>query len=111
MRYQTRPGEYRHPIVFQKKITVSDGMGAGGNFSWEDSISSMAAIWPLKAKDVLDAMKEDHIVTHRIRTRYSALISPHMRIKKINRIFEIVSMRNIDEANLEIEFLAKEIVV
>lgn len=114
MGYRTRIGEYKHKIVFQEKQIISDGMGSGGNVVWNDtSIIEFAAIWPLKAKEIMEGMTEKHEVSHRIRVRYQSGIKPAMRIKRIldDRIFDIGALINLDEANMEYEIFAKEVTV
>lgn len=112
MGYRTRIAEYKHKVVFQEKQVVSDGMGPGGNIVWKDTaIETYAAIWPLKSSERIESMKEEHEITHKIRVRYDSGVKPTMRIKRLldNRLYDIGSMINLDEANLELEFLAKEI--
>ena len=104
----TRIGEFRHKIIFQTGTLTSDGMG-GGTTTWTDTVTMWAAIWPLSAREALENLKTEHRVSHRIRCYYSDDITPKQRIKYGTRYFEIVSLINPDESNIELEILAEEI--
>jgi SPP1 family predicted phage head-tail adaptor len=105
-----RAGNLRHTISIQESTEVSDGMG-GFTLAWTD-ISSMtaipAAIWPLTAKESLDAMKLELQVTHKIRIRYRSGITAKNRIKFGTRYFNIVSLINFEERNKQLDMLALE---
>jgi len=47
-------------------------------------------------------------VTGKISIRYLAGITPKMRVKHGNRIFDIVSMINPEERNRELQLMVKE---
>lgn len=114
MRYSTRPSAFKHMITFLTPTEVSDGMGSGGDITWADSdIRGMAAIRPLKGVERIEALKHEHVVTHRIIVRYVSGLSNKMRVRvdmDSSRVFEIVGgFINREEENLEIEFFAEEL--
>ena len=105
----TRVGEMDKQVIFQTGTLSSDGLGAGGSMSWADTLTCWVAIWPLRANEALDNLKTEHRVTHKIRCLYDSNINVKQRIKYGSRYFEIVSLINPDEANVELEILAEEV--
>ena len=105
-----RAGSLRHTISIQEETSTPDSQG-GFTLEWND-ISSMdavpAAIWPLSAKESLDAMKLELQITHKIRIRYRSGITTKDRIKFGTRIFNIVSLINLEERNEQLDMLALE---
>jgi len=105
-----RAGNLRHRIAIQTETSTPDGLG-GFTLSWSDipGMSAVpAAIWPLSAKESLDAMKLELTVTHKIRIRYRSGITAKNRIKFGTRIFNIISLINSDERNKMLDLLAIE---
>ena len=105
----TRIGDMDKVIVFQTGTKSADTMGAAGTTSYSDTLTCWAAIWPLSANESLENLKTEHKVTHRIRCWYSSSIDEAQRIKYGSRYFEIVSLINPDEQNVELEIIATEI--
>lgn len=109
-----RAGELRHQVRFQKKTIASDGLGSGGTETYADKYRDQAAIWPLKANQMLESMKLTNVITHKIRIRYRSGITNDMRIKHDSKCcghqqtFDIVSIINSDERNIMLEILATE---
>lgn len=102
-----RSGTLRHRIIIQGSTEVEDGMG-GFATVWADKLEMWVAIWPLTAKERLDAMKLELQLTHKIRGRYRSEIMAKDRIKFGTRIFNIVSLINKDERNVQLDMLALE---
>jgi len=109
-----RSGDLKHAIVIQEQTSVSDGMG-GELITWSDLLPWRAAIWPLSAKEQLDALKLELVVNNRIRMRHPRInITADMRIKwhdhltGTDKYFNMVSIINPDKRNQMLEFLATE---
>lgn len=109
-----RSGDLKHKIIIQEKTKTDDGM-LGFTETWSDLFPTRAAIWPLSAREQLDALKLELNVNHRIRIRHPRIsITADMRIKWHDHItgtdkyFNIVSIINPDERNMMLEFLAIE---
>ena len=102
-----KSGELRHEIEIQEKTLTSDGMG-GSTETWTKKLTTRAAIWPIKGKEALEAMKLDTKITHRVRMRYRSGITSLMRISYDSRLFEIKSIINPDERNISLELLCEE---
>ena len=112
---EMRSGALKHKIIVQEQSSVSDGMG-GETLTWSDLLPTRAAIWPLSAREQMDALKLELSVNHRIRIRHPRTISitADMRIKwhdhvtGTDKYFNIVSIINPDKKNIAMEFLATE---
>lgn len=110
--FKTRKSAFLTPIIFLEKHIVSDGMGPGGEITWIDSgIHELAALWPLKSKEIMEGMKLEHQITHRITIHYRIGVKATMRIQKVEdgKIFDVISVIDMYEANEEIQLLAREV--
>jgi SPP1 family predicted phage head-tail adaptor len=105
----TRIGDMDKSITFQTATETSDGMGAGGTLSWANTLTTWAAIRPLRGRELLSEGKLEHTVTHRVFCWYSALINAKQRISYDSRAFQIISIINPNEENVEMEILVEEI--
>lgn len=105
-----RAGNLRHRVDIQVQTETPDGLG-GSTLSW-DSVSGMgsvpAAIWPTSAKERLDGMKLEQVITHKIRIRYQSGITSKNRILFGARVFNIVSILNFEERNKVLDMLCTE---
>jgi len=103
-----RSGLLRHKITIQESTEVADGLG-GFSVVWTDLFDARAAIWPLSAKESLDAMKLESVITSKIRIRYRDGITSKNRIKFGSRIFNIKGKPiNPDERNKMLDILVLE---
>lgn len=100
-------GELRQRVVFQSAIKTDDGYG-GKQIVWQDAFSAWALIEPLSAHEKFSAMSVQSGVTHRVYIRYRTDVSPEMRIKDGDRIFEIEGILDIGEQKRFLELLCSE---
>ncbi len=109
-RYRINPGEFRHPIIFQRVTDSQDEYGAPIN-EWQNIINARAAIYPINGKDFFMAEQTNNELTHKIHIRFMPGITPDMRIKFGERYFEISSPPiNFQEKNTMLQLLCKELV-
>jgi SPP1 family predicted phage head-tail adaptor len=102
-------GKFRHQIAIQVNTPTQDSAG-----SWIDSWADEGAVvWgsiePLSGRELLLAQQVKSDVSHKIRIRYKAGITSAKRVRYQNRYFNIISVLNIQELNVYMEILAKEI--
>ncbi len=110
-----RSGDLRHKITIQERTQTADNIG-GFSEIWSDLYPTRAAIWPMKATEVLDALKLELQVDHRIRIRHPRTfeIKADMRVKwfdhiaKVDKYFNIISILNPDKRNVLLELLCSE---
>ena len=113
-----RAGTLKHRITIQVKTEAPDGMG-GVVVTWpeKDWVEVWAGVIPLRGEELVEAMKLEGKVTHRIEMRYRrqlySLLSPSPVVKRLywrkrNRYFNIRSVINVREANEKLEIMAEE---
>lgn len=105
----TPRGQFKHRIIFKNYLETSDGMG-GETRTLQDYHECYAAIWPTSAKEVFAAQGVEMQITHRVRIDWPRVktLTPDMQIYYGSRVFEILSMINVDEANVYFDFFCKE---
>jgi SPP1 family predicted phage head-tail adaptor len=103
----TSPADLDKRITLQYQTKVSDG---GGSFVtvWTDAATVWAAIWPVSAKEIVQANATTMVVSHRIRIRYRSVLKAAWRVKFGNRYFSIVGITSPNEAREWIDIMAKE---
>ena len=110
-----RSGDLKHSITIQERTQTADGLG-GFTDTWSTLYPTRAAIWPMKATEVVDAMKLEHRVDHKIRIRHPRAfeIKADMRVKwfdhiaKVDKYFNIISIINPDKANVILDLICLE---
>ncbi|MDX1922676.1 MAG: phage head closure protein [Alphaproteobacteria bacterium] len=100
-------GTYRQRLYVQQENPVAD-TGGGNAMAWTTINTIWASIEPVSGNEQMIAGKPSGTVTHRIHTRYDATITPAMRLMLGSRIYNIRSIKNIQERNRVLEILAEE---
>ena len=107
-----RSGDLRHYISFSTPPTTRNALGefVESESSGHDGGACMAAIRPTSARETMLAGNTlAQGVTHVITMRYTDRIKPTSRITFRSRTFEVTGIINVDERNIELQVLAKEI--
>jgi len=102
-----RSGQLRHKIILQSKNVTRDAYGAE-TVTWGTEKEAWGSIEPLTSREYFQAQQMQSDVTHKIRMRYLVGLRPDWRIKFGTRIFDIKSVINPEERNIEWTLLAKE---
>ncbi|SCY25308.1 phage head closure protein [Alkaliphilus peptidifermentans] len=100
-------GKLRHRITIQEYQATRDSFGAEVK-EWVDIKTVWASIEPLSGREYFSAKQINAEVTTKIRTRYLKGIHPKMRVLFNDRIFEILSVINVEEKKRELELMCKE---
>ena len=87
---------------------IPDGMGSFTETDVTIASNVFAAIWPTSAKELVQSMQPDMIISHRIRIRYRSVLKPDWRLKFGNRWFNIVSIINPNERGEWLDLMVKE---
>jgi SPP1 family predicted phage head-tail adaptor len=103
------PGELRHRIVIQKLENTQDSFGQPVE-KWNDVATVWSSVKPLVGREFFAAETVNSEVTHKVRMRYKAGITPDMRVKFGIRIFQITAVINYQERNIELQLMCKELV-
>jgi SPP1 family predicted phage head-tail adaptor len=100
-------GDLNKRITLMYQTKVPDGAG-GFTTTWTTAAEIYAAIWPVSAKETIEAAQATMTITHRIRIRYRANIKSSWRIKFANRYFNIVSIIDQNMQHKWLDILVKE---
>ena len=102
-----RSGPLRHWVTIRTYTKSRDSYGAEVE-TWADFADTWASVEPLIGREYMAAKQVSAEVSHKIRMRYIAGLLPTMKIAWGAREFEIVSILNVQERNMEIVIMATE---
>lgn len=103
-----RIGEMRRRVTIQTLSRSSDSMG-GYTETWTNTATVWAKIEPLKGMEMLEAMKLEAPLTHRVFMRWrSGVTTDNCRLVYSGRYFDIKQVRNLMEHGETLELLVEE---
>ena len=102
-----RIGKLRHRITIERVVETQDADGAVIE-TWSTYATIQASIEPISGREYFAAQSTQADVTHRIGIRYLSGIVPKMRVKYGSRIFDILSVINVNERNRELQLMCRE---
>lgn len=103
----THIGRMRHRITLQQEARTAD-TGGGATLGWDDVATLWAEITPVSGSEVRQADQLVGSITHRIHVRYMGTITTAMRFMMGTRVFNIRSIKNMDERGRMMDILAEE---
>jgi SPP1 family predicted phage head-tail adaptor len=101
-------GKYRQVITFQKKRLERDGGGSHVE-KWDGWAPDRVRVLPISAAERIRSHKEEVKVTHLVEGRYRTDVDESMRISYNGRTLDIKWIINVEEANVENQYLCVEI--
>lgn len=101
--------KYRHRVHLQSKSATRNSYGEE-TLSWVTEASVWCSIEPLTGREYFQAQQVQSQVTHKIMLRYYKGLRPDWRILFGTRTFNIVSVINVEERNIEMVLMATEFV-
>ncbi|WP_201319144.1 phage head closure protein [Paenibacillus sp. EPM92] len=101
-------GELRHKVTINQLQSVDDGAG-GSVDTWMPVATVFAAVNPLSGRELFQAQQLQSEITHKVRMRYRAGITPDMRVHFGSRIFLISAVINWQERNRELALMCVEV--
>jgi len=100
-------GDLRQRMSLEQVARVDDG-GGGAAESWAAVATLWAALLPVSGGEDVVADGLEGRATHEIWIRYRAGVVPAMRFTKGARIFEILSVIDVDERHRWLKVLCEE---
>lgn len=100
-------GKLKHRITLQRMVETRDAHG-GVVFTPQNITNVWASIEPLRGRELFEANQTGEVIDGRIRIRYYNGLDPTWRILYKGRQLEIVSLRNVAEADIVHEILYRE---
>ena len=103
-------GWLRHRITVQDK-QVSRAQNGEEEITWPDHFSAWASVEPFRGREYLESKQVETDVDTRIRLRYQPGKQPlpRMRVVYGSRIFEIESVINAKEMDIELNLMCREL--
>ena len=102
-----RIGKLRRRITIERVTETQDTDGAVLE-TWSTYATVQASIEPISGREYFAAQSTQADVTHRIGIRYLSGIVPKMRVNYNSRIFDILSVINVDERSRELQLMCRE---
>ena len=112
---QNNPSRFRKRVQFQKLASYQTPEGHWVEGKWQTFANTFAQIRTIRGNEFIQAGASLAEVTARINIRYRADIlkefdeSDELRIVLNNRKFEVVYINNLEEKNIELEFIVREL--
>ncbi len=91
-----RAGRLQARITIQEQATTQDAYGENTG-TWSDVVDLYAWIAPVSGQEGVREDQTSNQITHRITIRWRSGITPRNRVTYNSRIFNIHSVRTIDE--------------
>jgi SPP1 family predicted phage head-tail adaptor len=104
-----RAGALKHLVVFQEKQKIKNGYGEETD-SWIDILKAPIGIRTISGKEQYLSNQNYSTLSHLIEARYSSLINSKQRILFGTRVFSILAVLNVYEANKRLEILVEEVI-
>lgn len=102
------PGRLKHNIKIQNPELAPDAI-SGNDVIWRDFLPEVrAAIMPYRGREYFQSQQVQSEATTRILIRYVSGINTTMRIVYGERVFNIVSVIDPEEAHRELQLMCKE---
>lgn len=103
-------GKLRHRLDIETATEARDDIG-GVRFDWRRLTTVWGQVEPLRARELFEAAKIEGRLSHRITLRHYPDFSQQwrLRLRGTARIFQVHSLRNIEERDRTIEILAMEV--
>lgn len=90
------PGAFRHELALEAATPVPDGTG-GHTEEWQEVATLFARVEPLAAASRFGADQTLETVTHRVTLRRRDGVASGMRLRRLGRVFDIVTVHDPDE--------------
>lgn len=104
-----RAGQLRHLLKFERNIRTDRNTFGEPVFEWEHVCDAWGMITPLSGREVSEARAQGDRTTHEITTRYAPGIDSRMRVRYGDRLFELTSVRNVEERDRALMLRAIEV--
>jgi SPP1 family predicted phage head-tail adaptor len=100
-------GKLRHRITIEQAAENQEPDGSVIEM-WSIYATAQASIEPVSGREYFVAQSTQADLNHRISLRYVPGITPKMRVNYGSRIFDILSVINVNERNRELQLMCRE---
>jgi SPP1 family predicted phage head-tail adaptor len=102
-----RAGTLKHLLTIETPSTTTNEYREEIQ-TWTTLLSTRASIKPLRGKETYINQTKDATATHLVTFRYQIDITPIMRVRFNDRLFNITSVINVEESNKVTQLLVEE---
>lgn len=101
----------RHRVTLENRVVSGTDASGEPVYSWREAERGTlwARVEPITSGERRLANQTGHATTHRITTRFHGKITPSSRFVYRGRVFNVDSIRNLDERDDMLELTAVEI--
>lgn len=99
--------DLRHRVLVEEPVRTPDG-GGGAIQTWSPIAEVWAAIRPLNGSERVVADTIAGRITHEIWIRWREGVGPHLRLRYGSRIFDLLSVLDVDEQHRFLRCLVEE---
>ena len=103
-----RAGALRHQVVIERPQITRDSAG-GEVTTWLSIATVYASVEPISGREWVTANAAGGDLSHRVRMRYTPDLDLTDRLRFNSRIFQVESVINTDERNVELVVMCREI--
>lgn len=103
-------GVLKHPLIVEAFSVVRQPDFTNKPVWTPDPIAQGASIRQLNGREQAESQQLKATATHEVKMRYYAGLTPQHRLKWGTRTFHIVSVDNIEEANVNHELRCREVI-
>lgn len=103
-------GMLKHPLIVEAFALVRQPDFTNKAVWTADPIAQGASIRQLNGREQAESQQMKATATHEVKLRYYAGLTPHHRLKWGARVFNIVSVNDVEEANVNHELRCREVV-
>lgn len=101
-------GRLKQRVTIQAYETVINSIGADDERLVDIARAIPAEVKPMRGKEQAEYYRNANTVQYKVTIRYRSNVAPNMTLKYKNRIFDIHSVLNVDEANIVLELICTE---
>lgn len=102
-------GILRHPLIVEAFSLVRQPDFSQKDTWMADPVARGASIRQLNGREQAESQQMKATATHAVKLRYYAGLTPQHRLKWGDRTFNIVSVDNVEEANVNHELRCREV--
>ncbi|MGE0280226.1 MAG: phage head closure protein [Rhizobiaceae bacterium] len=102
------PGRLRSELALQQSVQTADGLG-GFSETWVEMATLFGQIEPIAAREVFGAGQTLETVTHRITVRWRHDLKSGMRLSRLGRSFDVLTVHDPDETGRYLACRVREI--
>lgn len=102
-------GKLKHRVTIQEYTTTRDSFGAEIE-AWVDIATVWASVEPLTGREYFQMQQINTEISTKVTMRFKAGVTVKMRLIYNNRIFEIISLINTEEKDVQLVLMCREMI-